>query len=70
MVLSYSLQEPESSFWGAEDSSEKETTGKHLSSNELCQKTEVSDQCSVPLKSTMSTLLYCLLSEAKPEGCT
>lgn len=69
-MLSYPLQQSESSFWGAEDSFEKETIEKHLSSNELCQKTEVSDQCNVPLKSTMSTLLYCLLSEAKPEGCT
>ena len=57
-------------FRGAEESSEKATTEKHLYSNKPCQKAEVSVQCNVPLKSTMSTLLYCLLSEAKPEGCT
>lgn len=41
-------------FWGAEESSEKATTEKHLSSNKPCQKAEVSVQCNVPLKSTMS----------------
>lgn len=55
---------------GAEEPSEKATTEPHLSRNQLYQKAEVSVQCNVPLKSTMSTLLYCLLSEAKPEGCT
>lgn len=43
---------------------------KNTSAVTSCQKAEVSVQCNVPLKSTMSTVLYCLLSEAKPEGCT